>query len=359
MKICLLADGESIHTVRWCRHFYELGHEIHLISFKDVKIDDIKVHFVNSGNIKVKGGNWRVIFKYKEVKSLVNKIKPDVLHALYATSYGIIGALTRFHPYIITPLGTDILISPNESRVYRSLLKYAFKKVDVITSMAPHMKQALLDMGVSEKKIIDIVLGINTEVFNRKNRSLPKNEFVIVSSRNFEPVYNIPHFLNAIALVKEKIPSLKVKLLGDGSLKTELIALTKQLKIDDITIFMGKVPQNKVVETLSQSHIFVSVSLSDGNSLSLIEAMACGAYPIVTRIPANIEWINEGINGNFVEIGDVDDLAKQILSAYQNLDVLINKSIIESDKIIAEKGTWQINMKRMENVYKKLSVNVK
>lgn len=359
MKICLLADGESIHTIRWCKHFHELGHEIHLISFKDVKIDGIKVYYINSGNIKVKGGNWRVIFKYKEVRNIINKINPDVLHALYATSYGMIGALSGFHPYIITPLGSDILISPAESRIYRSLLKYAFKKADLVTSMAPHMKKVLLELGVPSKKIIDIVLGINTDIFNRKNRKLSESEFVITSSRNFEPVYNIPQFLKAIELVKNKIPNLKVIMLGDGSLKSELMDLSKELKIEGIIEFLGKVPQSKVVQILNSTHVFVTVSLSDGNSLSLIESMACGAYPIATQIPANEEWIKDGVNGNFVEIGDVEGLSKHILNAYNNFDSIINRAMLESDKIIAEKGTWQINMEKMQDTYIKLCSNVK
>lgn len=57
MKICLLADGGSIHTVKWCLHFYEKGYDVHLITFRNVKIENIHVHFVNAGEIKVSGGN--------------------------------------------------------------------------------------------------------------------------------------------------------------------------------------------------------------------------------------------------------------------------------------------------------------
>ncbi len=359
MKICLLADGESIHTMRWCQHFYELGYEIHLITFKNVKLENINVHYVNSGDIKVAGGNWRVIFKYKEIRKIVNEIKPNILHALYATSYGLIGALSGFHPYIVTPLGSDILISPNESIIYRSLLKYTFKKADWITSMAPHMKEAIIQLGVSDKKIGDIIFGINTDVFNRKQRKISSAEFIITSIRNFEPVYNIPHFLRSIALVKHKIPNLKVVLLGDGSLKESLLALVVELKINDITSFKGKVSQNKVVETLNQSHVFCTVSLSDGNSLSLIEAMACGTYPIATDILANREWIKEDVNGSFVKINDVQGLADVIYKVYLNFDNIIEKAMNESDRIITEKGTWQINMLKMENTYNELSSNGK
>ncbi|MGZ4057201.1 MAG: glycosyltransferase [Bacteroidia bacterium] len=355
MKICLIADGESIHTIRWCRHFFDLGHEIHLITFKNSSIEGIHIHYVNTGTINVGGGNWKVIFRTKEIKKIIKSVKPDVLHALYATSYGLVGALSGFHPYIVTPLGSDVLISPQNSFIYRTLLRYTFKKADLITSMAPHMKEVMVKLGVPKEKITDIVLGINTDIFNRKNRKLSANNFVVTSTRNFENVYNIPHFLRAIALVKSQIPNLKVMMVGDGSLRDELKQLTKDLMIDDVVSFLGRVPQARVVEILNSSHLAVTVSLSDGNSLSIIEAMACGAYAIATDIPANREWIKEGINGDFVKINDVKALADCIMKVYLNFDTIIDKAIAESDKIISEKGTWQINMLKMEKKYREIS----
>src|ERR1043165_2483439 len=343
MRICMLADGESIHTIRWCRHFHDLGHEIHLISFKDVKIDHIHVHYINSGNIKVSGGNWKVIFRYTEVKSMLREIKPDVLHALYATSYGMVGALTGFHPYIVTPLGSDILISPKESIIYRSLLKYTFKKADLVTSMAPHMRLVMDELGVPKKKIADIMFGINTEIFNDKKRELPATEFVITSTRNFEKVYNHEQFIRAVAKIRDKIPALKVIMAGDGSMKQEMMDLAAGLGLEGVISFRGKLPQQQIVEILNSTHVFVTVSLSDGNALSLLEAMACGAYPVASDIPANREWVKEGINGNFVAIGDVDLLAERLLEAFRNYASLSAKAKVESERVIAEKGTWQVN----------------
>jgi glycosyltransferase involved in cell wall biosynthesis len=352
MKICLLADGESIHTQRWCQHFFELGHDVHLITFKQVKIVNIKVYCVSGLDIKVSGGNWKVVLKYKQVKDFITQIKPDVLHSLYATSYGLLGALSGFKNYIVTPLGTDVLISPNQSFIYRAILKFVFKKAKIITSMAPHMKEAMLKYGAKNEKITDIVLGINTSIFNKNLRELPPNEFVICSTRNFEPVYNIPHFLNAIALIKDEIPNLKVNIIGDGSLKSNLVELSKQLNIENKVTFFGKVPQSKVVDILNHSHVFVTVSLSDGNSLSLIEAMACGAYPVATDILANKQWITDGVNGSFVKINDAQGLANCLIAIYKNYNSMINTALIESDKLIIEKGTWNVNMSKMETIYK-------
>lgn len=357
MRICLLADGESIHTVRWCQQFHEFGHEVHLITFKNVKILNIQVHYVDGVDIDVSGGNWKVVLKYLKVKQIIKAINPQALHALYATSYGLLGALSGFHPYIVTPLGSDVLISPKQSSIYRFILKYVFKSADIITSMAPHMKESMLELGSKNEKIKDIMFGINTDIFNKNNRSISTTDFVICSTRNFEPVYNIPHFLRSIALIKEKIPHLKVNIIGDGSLKENLIQITKELQIDDVIRFYGKVPQGEVVSILSQAHVFVTVSLSDGNSLSLIEAMACGTYPVATDILANKQWITDHVNGRFVAINDIDGLAECLLDVYKNYNLIIDKAMLESDKLIAEKGTWQINMAKMNKIYESLNKN--
>lgn len=357
IKLCLLADGESIHVIRWVTHFASLGHEIHLITFKNVSIKGINVHFIDAGSINVGGGNWKVLLHYRNVKRIIKAIKPDLLHAMYATSYGIVGALTGFHPYIITPLGTDILISPQQSFIYKILLQYALGKADYITSLAPHMTDAMKKLGVPESKIGDMIFGIDTSVFNQRNRKLPADQFVITSMRSLEPIYNISHFIKAIALVKSQIPGLKVNIIGVGSLHDELKALARDLKINETINFLGKVSQNEIVEILNQSHICVSVSLSDGSSLSLLEAMACGAYPIATDILANHQWLKEGVNGSFVKINDVKGLADCMMDAYNNYDRLINKALQENHKIIEQRGAWKTNMQRMEQKYEELVKN--
>ena len=137
MKICFFGDSESIHIIRWCRHFASAGHEIHLLSFKKNKIDGINCHAIDAGEINVSGGNWKVVLQSRKVKKQLREIKPDILHSFYATSYGMAGAQTGFHPYVVTALGSDILVSPRKSFLYRKMLRYVFKKADISGSLNP------------------------------------------------------------------------------------------------------------------------------------------------------------------------------------------------------------------------------
>jgi L-malate glycosyltransferase len=357
MRICFLADGESVHTIRWCSHFRKSGHEVHLITFKDVTIEGVVVHYVNAGRIERSGGNWKIIFLYRKVRKIVNTIHPDILHAHYATSYGLIGALSKYHPYVVTALGTDVLISPFQSRIYKMVIKYVMRKADWITSMAEHMTEKLVSLGVDKTKISVVIFGIDDEIFNRKNRHLPDNKFLLTSTRNFEAVYNIPLLLDAVRKVKDKIPNFRVNMIGDGTLRNDLEAMVKDYKIDDIVKFTGKLPQPKIAEALNNSHLFVTLSLSDGNNISLNEAMACGAFSIASDIPANRQWISDGINGFIVPTDDPDVLAEKIFYVYKNYSDLENACLELNDNIVREKLLWKTNIKIVENKYELLTKN--
>ncbi len=352
MRICFFGDGGSIHIVRWCKHFATLGHDVHLISFKKTSIENITTHHVDIGVVSVGGGNWKVLLKYRKVKAILKEIKPDILHALYATSYGITGSLCSFHPYIITALGTDVLVSPTESKIYKWLLKFAFSKADWITVMANHMKESVVRIGVPSNKISVIPFGIDPEIFNDVNRKLPNDTFVITSTRNFEPIYNIPHLIKSIAIAKDKIPNLHLNLIYySATLFHEIENLINSLGLKNHVTFYGKLSQPEISKVLNQSHVFISVSLSDGNNISLNEAMACGVFCIATDIPANSQWIEDGKNGFLVTIDDVDRLAEKIITSHRDYDKLQQKAIPMNKKIIAERAIWDTNLKVVEQKY--------
>ncbi|MFC2101096.1 glycosyltransferase [Bacteroidota bacterium] len=354
MRICYLADGESIHTKRWCTHFRDLGHDIHLISFKNVNIDGVNVHFVDAGKIKVSGGNWQVVFKVLYIKKLLKEISPDILHAQYATSYGFAGALTNFHPFVVTTLGTDVLISPKTSFAYKIVLKHVFKKAEWITVMADHMKDIILELKASPDKLTTIIFGIDPNIFNHSKRKLPNDHFVITSTRNFEPVYNIPLLIKGFKYLENKIPGIQLNLIGDGSLRGDLEKMVMELGLSKLVSFHGRLPQWRIVEILNQSHIFATTSLSDGNNISLNEAMACGAISIATDIPANRAWIKEGVNGFIIPTDNPKYLAEKIIEIFQNYDQYERSAIPYNDKIIEDKAHWSKNMEKVEKKYNDL-----
>ena len=117
--------------------------------------------------------------------------------------------------------------------------------------------------------------------------------------------------------------------------------------------FLGRVPHEKMADLLAQADIYVSTSLYDGTSVSLLEAMGSGAFPVVTDIPANREWITNGLNGFLVPIDKEKYLANRIIDAIRN-QALREKSRIKNLSIVEEKALWPANIEKIQKVYSQL-----
>jgi glycosyltransferase involved in cell wall biosynthesis len=101
---------------------------------------------------------------------------------------------------------------------------------------------------------------------------------------------------------------------------------------------------------LSQADIYVSTSLYDGTSLSLLEAMASGAFPIVTDIASNREWITDGDNGFLVSKENENLLAKRIVEAIRD-HRLLGEASEKNRKIVKQKAYWAENIKKIVQLY--------
>ncbi|WP_300665739.1 glycosyltransferase family 4 protein [Fluviicola sp.] len=354
MRICFFADGESIHTIRWCEYFHSLGHEVHLITFSHTTIPNIHIHVVDGGKINVSGGNWHLITRFWKVRKLVKKINPDIFHSLYATSYGVTGALAGHKRYVVSALGSDLLLSGKKSFTYQKALRFAFKKAKWIIVMSEQMRESAKDIGVEMSKLSILPFGVDPNIFNATGKNLSADKFVITSTRNFEEVYNIPHLLHAVKQVKDEIPNLQVNLFGSGSLKEELERLSADLGIDEIVSFKGRMSQTAIAQVLRDSHVYVSVSLSDGSSNSLNEAIGCDVFCIVTDLPANLPWVRDGLNGFLVKTNDAEDLADKIRKVYLNYEEFQKNATPVNRQIFEEKGIWSNNMKVVEEKYAEL-----
>ena len=101
---------------------------------------------------------------------------------------------------------------------------------------------------------------------------------------------------------------------------------------------------------LSEADIYVSTSLHDGTSVSLLEAMAAGVFPIVTDIPANREWITDGENGFLIPKDRETLLASRIIDAIHDKP-LLEESQRKNRLAVEEKAFWPRNIRRIKEIY--------
>jgi len=284
------------------------------------------------------------------------KNKCDIIHAHWAIPTGLIGAWVGSilrKPLLITIHGSDLRMALERPGFLRKIFVFVCKNAIHINCVSSVQKREMEQLGIKGKKMSIIPMGIDEAFLEKgKNRRIESNKrsYIILSNRNLLPIYNISLLVRAIPIVLKEEPETKFLIAGDGADKGTLEREVKNLDINSSVRFLGRVLHEEMPDLLSQADIYVSTSLYDGTSVSLLEAMGSGTFPIVTEIPANREWIMDGENGFLVSINEESSLASKIIDAIRNPELLA-KSQVENRSIIEQKVLWPEYIKRVKNIY--------
>jgi glycosyltransferase involved in cell wall biosynthesis len=167
------------------------------------------------------------------------------------------------------------------------------------------------------------------------------------------PIYNVSLFIRAIPLILKEESKVKFVVAGDGPEKEELEREAKSLRIWDFVQFPGRMPHDAMMNLLGETDIYVSTSLHDGTSVSLLEALGSGAFPVVTDIPSNREWISDCENGFLVPTDDEKILALRIIEAIRNRS-LVEKARQRNVRLVTEKVLWDVIVEKTKGIYEKV-----
>jgi glycosyltransferase involved in cell wall biosynthesis len=359
MKLCFLAGADSIHSKKWIQYFADKGHEIHWISFTPNYYGDIQnLRLYLVGKIPFKSID--LLINILHVRNLIKKIKPDILHAHYAGKNGLIGAFSNFHPYILTPWGSDVLITA-KSKTKGFLVRFALNKSDLITCDADHIRNTLIKFGIPSPKIRIVYFGVDTQNFcpgpkNEKlSNSLGLSHYkIVISLRSLESIYDIETLIKASPIVLNAIPKTKFMILGKGSQEKYLMELSQELGVLENVHFVGMVLNDELPQYLRLADVYVSTSLSDaGIAASTAEAMAVGLPVVTTNTGENEKWITNETNGYLIPVKNPQILAEKIihLLKQENSKPLFAKNNRER---IEERNNYYKEMAKMENMYREL-----
>lgn len=360
MKILFLAPGNSVHSLRWIEFFARKGHEIHWISlnpFTAGTIPGVQLHDFS----QARGGFLSLLRCAWRIRGLTHALAPQVVHAHSAAIYGFMGAVSGFHPLVVTAWGSDIMVN-GESAIKRPIVKFILRAADVVTCDAEHMIAAIERLGRERGRTTMIRFGVDLARFKpaahdaELRRSLGIGEGpAVISMRNFYPVYDIQTLLRAIPLVLVRAPAARFFLVGSGPQEEELKRLASELKLDASVRFVGKLAGEDLPRYLTSMDVYVSTSLSDaGIASSTAEAMACGLASIVTDSGENRLWISDGVDGFVVPVGDPAALADRIVALIEDAG-LRAKFGERGRRVIEERNDYTKEMGAMERIYAQLA----
>jgi glycosyltransferase involved in cell wall biosynthesis len=298
------------------------------------------------------GFDWRLI---RAVRHSIVFHNIDVVHCHQYTPwvYGLIAALGTRAKVIFTEHGR---FYPDVRSWKRLLLNPLFSRcTSVITSISKATKNALVQFeGIKEKDIVVVYNGIiplkpnDDEVCKiRKHLGVGTDQFVFGTVARFDPIKNQAMMIRAFANVASENPDVCLLLVGDGEERNRLQSLADTLAVADRVFFTGYI--SEPVNFIAAMDIFLLSSLSEGASMTLLEAMSLGKPCIVTNAGGNSEIIVNKENGLVTPNDDVSafSAAMKLLSQDSALrDTCSAGARLRFDKMFA--------IKHMVNHYRDL-----
>lgn len=319
MKVLILSDINSAHTEKWAVALAKKGVGIAVFSLTVPKVDWYSAHGITlfapaaAANMDKRSDISKLSYirSVPRLKAAIRSWKPQIVHAHYATSYGLIGALAGAHPYIISAWGSDVLEFPHRSFVNKILLKYNLKKADWIFATSKILVSELKQY--TNKPVKQIAFGIDMAYFKPAAAApvFPQDSIVIGTIKSLETMYGTDILIRAFAKVKANHPELPLKLLivGKGTKTEAYKALAASLGLAADAVFTGKVKYVEVLSYHNAIDIFVNVSRNESFGVAVLEASACEKPVIACNVGGVIEVVKNDVTGFLVPIEDVDATA--------------------------------------------------
>jgi len=355
MRICFISLGTFTHIGPYLDYFKEAGHDVISVSLSPGPQRGVPTYNVGlGGKYSQSEGKWKYPISMLRARRLLKKLKPDIVHAHYATSCGLAALVCGFHPAVVTVHGSDLTVGI-KSRVWRPVLKRIFEFADCVNTVSQDLRSMVISLGIDPDKIETLTLGIDTEKFSFVERPQidPSRVLRLVCTRRLEPVFDHHTMIRALALLKERRVDFQMTFVGNGSLLGALKQHVRDAGLDDCVSFTGRLDNDKLPEVLGGHDVYLSASQWDGTSLSLLEAMAAGLFPIVSDIKANSSWLKHNADGLLHKLGDVNDLAKSILRLRDHPQLAV-AAVRGNRRKVVESGDRRTCMKRLEKIYEKL-----
>lgn len=244
----------------------------------------------------------------------------------------------------------------NNPRVYQKL----FNRCNLFLPVCDYFKRIAMQLGCPAEKIMVHHSAINCEQFFFRERKKVMNEIVrLVSVCRLVEKKGLNFAIEAVARIVKKDPQIHYTIVGDGPDRARLEKLVNQLKIADKITFFGWGTQNRIVNILDESHIFLLPSITaangdeEGIANALKEAMAMGLITVGTRHAGTPELIENGVSGFLVNEKSSNMLANKITYIIKHSEMWKDIGLAARKKIEDEFETKQ-SIKELEEIFYRL-----
>ncbi len=360
MKVLYFTRDYTPHDYRFLKAIIENGHDVY-----DLRLEKRVAYESRPLPEKVKVVDWNWGKKARDpsnddlvvndLKRIVSEIHPDVIHTGPIPDVSWLAACADVHPHTAMSWGFDLQKDINTSKLDYNHSVYALQKADWFLGDCNVELHIAEKLGFEKTHSTIFPWGIDITRFspgksNLREKFAGSDDFLMLCLRTMEPNYDVGTVVRAFLKAAEKEPKLKLVLMSDGSQRQSLMEESRKKPEEKRIFWVGRQSNDLLVDYYRSADLYVSASLVDGTSVSLLEAMGCGIPVLMSAIAGNLEWVKDGENGLLFQTGNVSELSEKMLWCFQNRNNLV-KFAANGRNLICEKADWDKNKFLLTKAY--------
>lgn len=301
------------------------------------------------------GIDWRLIFR---LGKLLREKKIDVIHAHQYTPYfyaSLAKPFSRKAKLIFTEHGR---LYPEQKNIKRLIFDPFLSKLAFgIVAISKATGDAMVEYDNFPRKRIKIIYnGVKFKTNNvnmvnkRQELNLSSEDFILATAARLDPIKNHVMLIRVMKEIVRIVPCCKLIIAGCGSEYDKLFAVINEYGLSECVYLLGY--RSDVMEILSVSDVFLLSSVTEGTSITLLEAMNAGLPAVVTNVGGNSEILEDKVTGFLVDSNDDRAMVEKILFLYRNRDTasLIGEAGVKRARTLF---SFENMMKQYEELYTK------
>lgn len=299
---------------------------------------------------------WATI---KRILAFVRQHKIDVIEAHWAAHSAMMAREIKHAtgiPYAVRMHGGDLHKNPSPA------LQQIVEDADAVCPVSRFLKDLLLGerpfahLPVVPKVSFDLNKlhichnGVPGDSIEKEPAPQSDSVQVVGTIGRLDAEKHHGDLIEALGMLRDKHPGLRLKIIGGGVLENELRERAKALGVADRVEITGGLSWEQVIEHRKQLHIYAHVSQMEGCSLAVAEGMARGVPAILTKVGAAVDSIEEGQNGSTVQVGDVAGIASaldRLVGAGAGARMEMGRTSL---RIIRDRFQFEGQMSRIESI---------
>ena len=360
MKLLYIVDARSPTALSWISYFIQAGHVVHLVStYPCGTVEGVASQYVvpvalsnlyvQAGGVRNRQLGWlrkllpvrvRTAIRQMAVpltfsqaitrfQNIIEKVHPELIHAMRIPFEGILAteAVKLIHdenptgksyPLLISVWGNDFTLHAQSTKTLAAQTRDVLNYCAALHTDCQRDQHLAVGLGFDSSKP-KIVLpgggGIRLDVFYPPvDEGAEQTPPRIINSRGFRTYVCNDTFFQSIPMVIEKYPDARFICPGMQG-ESQAHAWVAELGIADNVELLPAQSREQMAELFRQAMITLSMTTHDGTPNTLLEAMACGCFPIAGDIVSLREWVTPGENGILLDPHDAKKLARAIIQA--------------------------------------------